>query len=361
VISLTFALLDNGADPETRKEVENTFEFIGLDLKQINEGWVSLRQALQLVPPKPFSLKPAWMTPQQWKTFRIAPPNGTLIADSIWLRGIAFPSSFLNVNQQYYGADVKRLLATPSPTIQISRWATGRTRTAMHITPGAMANNDFLMVDVTYFHAFWTHNFDGSATKPGPFTLLNGKKKQVPFMHKTEHFEYFETPKFQAVLLPYSVGARMCVILPSEDSSLAELEQSLTATNWQNWQHEFSSRLGHLGLPRFQIETGFDVRAALQGLGVTRAFETFVAFSPIAPVTGAKLTSAIQKTNIKIDERGTEATSVGMVGGVLGGIIGTIGGSPPKPFEMIVDRPFFFAIADEKTNQLLFLGAVVEP
>jgi serine protease inhibitor len=99
----------------------------------------------------------------------------------------------------------------------------------------------------------------------------------------------------------------------------------------------------------------------LKGIGVARAFETFSTFSPIAPLTGAKLTAAIQKTNIKVDERGTEATSVGLMAGVLGGIIGGIQGPPPKPFEMIVNRPFFFAIADDSTGQLLFLGAVLEP
>jgi serpin B len=33
----------------------------------------------------------------------------------------------------------------------------------------------------------------------------------------------------------------------------------------------------------------------------------------------------------------------------------------PKPFVMIVDRPFFFAIRHNPTGQLLFMGAVVEP
>jgi serine protease inhibitor len=231
--SLTFALFDNGADTKTRKEIESTFEFAGLDLKQINEGSAALRDALQLVPPNQLPAKPAWMTPQQLKTFRTAPPNGTLIADSIGLNGMAFPDSFLNVNKQYYGADVKPLLATSSPTVQISQWATLRTRQTMRITPGAMAKSDFLLVDITHFHAFWRHNFDESATKPGPFTLLNGQKKQVPFMYETAHLKYFEALKFQAVLLPYTNGAHMCVLLPSEDSSLAELEQSLTAANWQ--------------------------------------------------------------------------------------------------------------------------------
>jgi serine protease inhibitor len=55
---------------------------------------------------------------------------------------------------------------------------------------------------------------------------------------------------------------------------------------------------------------------------------------------------------------------------VMGGIPGGIpGGAPfghseperPKPFEMFVNRPFFFAIRHNSTGQLLFLGAVVEP
>jgi len=33
----------------------------------------------------------------------------------------------------------------------------------------------------------------------------------------------------------------------------------------------------------------------------------------------------------------------------------------PRPFEMIVDRPFFFAICDDFTKSILFMGAVEEP
>jgi serpin B len=40
---------------------------------------------------------------------------------------------------------------------------------------------------------------------------------------------------------------------------------------------------------------------------------------------------------------------------------GVIGQERPKPFVMIVNRPFFFAIRHNPTGQLLFLGAVVEP
>jgi serine protease inhibitor len=358
-LSFTFALLDNGADAEARKEIEDALEFTGLDLKQLNEQSNALRAALQLAEPTKLTKRPAWATSQQWARFKAAPPNGTVIADSLWLSHMTFPDSFLQVSKQYYGVDVKRLLAKPSPSEQISRWAAERTRTAIPIHPGTIAKNDFFLVDVTYFHEFWEHKFYES--KPGPFTLLNGQTKQVPMMYQTRYFDYFEGPKLQAIVLPYGRRAAMYVFLPSEDSSLSELEKSLTAVKWQQWLSQFESRRGHLGLPRFQIETGFDVRAALMDMGVRRAFESFSAFLPVVPVDGAKLTQAIQKTRIKVDEQGTEAISIGLLGGVPGGIPGGSLGPPPTPFEMIVNRPFFFAIADVRTGQLLFLGAVVEP
>ena len=33
----------------------------------------------------------------------------------------------------------------------------------------------------------------------------------------------------------------------------------------------------------------------------------------------------------------------------------------PKPFQMIVDRPFIFLIGDQVTRMILFLGVVYDP
>ena len=33
----------------------------------------------------------------------------------------------------------------------------------------------------------------------------------------------------------------------------------------------------------------------------------------------------------------------------------------PPPFHMIVDRPFFLAIRDERSGQILFTGTIADP
>ena len=66
----------------------------------------------------------------------------------------------------------------------------------------------------------------------------------------------------------------------------------------------------------------------------------------------------IHKTFVDVNEAGTEAAAVTAITMVMGSVLAT---KPPPPFEMICDRPFFFAIRDDQTGVILFMGAIVEP
>ena len=61
------------------------------------------------------------------------------------------------------------------------------------------------------------------------------------------------------------------------------------------------------------------------------------------------------KTFVEVNEEGTEATAVTNVG--ISGIVSV----PPPPISFVVDRPFFFAIRDNQTKTVLFMGVVVDP
>jgi serpin B len=216
----------------------------------------------------------------------------------------------------------------------------------------------FLLVDTTLFKGAWLEPFLAAQTHAGDFTLLSGRKKQVAMMAQGGHFSYLRGPKFQAVRLPYRHAA-MYVFLPDEDSSLKDFEQSLSADNWATWTSELSGREGYLEVPRFHSEYRADVATVLTALGMERAFTTFSAFAPLVEnPEGAKLTRVLQVISLKVDEKGTEVASAGITGGVIGGISA---GPRPEPFRMIVDRPFFFAICDNRTQAVLYMGAIADP
>ncbi|MDD5140768.1 MAG: serpin family protein [Verrucomicrobiales bacterium] len=62
-----------------------------------------------------------------------------------------------------------------------------------------------------------------------------------------------------------------------------------------------------------------------------------------------------QKAFVEVGEAGTEAAAVT---GISVPISSALEENPPKPFEMIVDRPFLFAIVDARSEMILFMGVV---
>jgi serpin B len=68
------------------------------------------------------------------------------------------------------------------------------------------------------------------------------------------------------------------------------------------------------------------------------------------------ISDVIHKAFVKVDEQGTEAAAAtGVVVGVM---------SAPLPSEQVVmrvDRPFFFAVVDQQSGSILFVGRVLDP
>ena len=72
---------------------------------------------------------------------------------------------------------------------------------------------------------------------------------------------------------------------------------------------------------------------------------------PIPPVLVVYIADVKHKTVIDVNEEGTEAAAATSVEIKCAGV--------PQITNMFVDRPFFFAIRDEQTGTILFMGTVV--
>ena len=60
---------------------------------------------------------------------------------------------------------------------------------------------------------------------------------------------------------------------------------------------------------------------------------------------------------VDVNEEGTEAAAVTVVGIELT----AVDPNQPPTFHMRVDRPFFFAIRDDVSGTILFMGSIVNP
>jgi serine protease inhibitor len=151
----------------------------------------------------------------------------------------------------------------------------------------------------------------------------------------------------------------MYVLLPRNPAGLSQFMRSLDEPHWGKWIDRFAERRGTIVLPRFELTYGVQLNGALKSLGMAIAFDPDKAdFSQIhAPPPSLFISDAEHKTYINVDEEGTEAAAATSIG-----ISATMARSDtPPPFQMIVDHPFFCAIAESQSGALLFAGTVSNP
>jgi len=283
------------------------------------------------------------------------------VANSIWYApNIELKPQFRSLNQNFYGAKLSALDFTdPRSAGVVNSWVSEATRGKISkiVEPPLSSRTGLILVNAIYFKGNWEHTFDNKLTKDEPFHLRDGGQKQTRMMRQTRKFDYTECTAFQAIRLPY-VGERlaMLVFLPGTNSSPNILLRGLTGNHWQgDILPLFQQREGTIVLPRFKLEFKADLVGSLKGVGIHRAFSSAANFSGIAN-TGLYISGVDHASFVEVNEEGTEAAAATQVTVALTSAV-----PRARPFQMIVDRPFFFAIEDTVTHSILFMGLINDP
>jgi serpin B len=173
-------------------------------------------------------------------------------------------------------------------------------------------------------------------------------------MHQTASLRYAEGHGYQAVELPYDEEAiTFLAVLPSE-GRFDEIEAEFDDARFQGVLDGLTEHSTTITMPRFQFESPFELNGPLKKLGMVDAFLGGAAdFSGIDGKRDLFVQAVVHKAFIAVDEAGTEAAAATAV------IIGKT--SAPAPATITLDRPFLFAIVDQPTGQMLFLGRVLDP
>ncbi len=337
-ISTVLQMVCTGARGTTREEMAKALGTSGLAASVLNPAYKDLNTAL-----------------------RGAEDDVTLnIANAIWYSvDIELRSEFASVNKDFYGATLDALDFTDPRTAGIvNAWADKQTSGRIKkIFDGRIPGDTrVLLANAIYFKGTWERKFDTNATKPGPFHLAAGGERQVPMMHQSGKFEYQDGNGCQAVRLPYKGGRLgMYVLLPEAGSSVEKLLATLNPEVWQDkLLPQLQSRQGSLALPRFKLKYGAELKPPLEVMGMKLPFIPSADFSAMS-ATLLYLSAVKHKTFVEVNEEGTEAAAVTTAVMAL-----SVMQQLPPPFQMVVDRPFLFVIADNLTRTILFIGIVYE-
>jgi serpin B len=287
-------------------------------------------------------------------------------ANALWgQQGCHFNPTFQEAIADFYdGAlHVVNFRARPDEAVKtINVWVSDKTCGKIReLINSSLIDKDtcLILTNAIYFKGEWEKEFEKSATKEE--TWFGSKTTaKVPMMHQKGSYLYCENNSFQALDLAYK-GSQLSalIVLPRKKDGLAALE-----TQWADGDtyRQVTQRLDHeeavlVSLPRFKMETEFELS------GVLRAMHADLAFSDEADFTGIadeplKLSKVIHKAFVEVNEQGTEAAAATAETMTL--CAGPRGPEPqPKVFN--ADHPFLFFIRDRKTNAVLFTGRFADP
>ena len=333
-ISLALSMTANGAAGDTLAEFE---ALLGADVDTVNANAASLLAEYR----------------------DLGGSTVSNLADSLWLDdSLEANELFLSRCTAFYGAGLYQAdLATEQTRRAVNGWVEENTGGMIPeiLTEVPAEDAALLLVNALYLKNTWEHEFDPNSTREDSFYAADGTGTVTDFLSNgIRQEQYFRTEDAAGVVLPYDDGRlAFAAVLPDGDldawlenldggtfpALLKSAEDTRLLLRMPKFEAEWGGELAALGL-----DAAFDpARADLSGLGTTES--------------GAPLfiSSVAHQAKIEVNEEGTEAAAATVVEVRSGG---------PAPMdyeELILDRPFCYAIVDLERGVPLFLGTFERP
>ncbi|MDB5018167.1 MAG: hypothetical protein JWQ84_2999 [Mucilaginibacter sp.] len=336
-LSISFALgmTNNGSNGQTLTAINNTLNFNGFTLNQVNSYLHTLIIDLPLLD-----------------------PNSTLkIVNSIWYRNdLSVLPQFIQTNSTNYNAKIQSLdFNNPSSLTTINNWVLTQTNGAIPSIIGQISPDDRMyLINAIYFKSTWNEKFDALKTAKRTFYLTNNSTVQTDFMDGTIDFKRYDDNDANVFELPYINNKySMVIIMPAGSKTVQQLAPTIDSVKWKTWMAGLVPSKAELKLPKFKFSYNINLNNALSSLGMSIAFSKNADFSLISPNANLQISQVLHKAFVDVDESGTTAAAVTAV------IIGATAVYNPPP--TVIDHPFIFVIREMSSGLILFAGTVNNP
>ncbi len=335
-ISLALTMTYNGAAGQTAIDMQKTLGYEGMSKEDINK---TCKELINII-------------------LNLDPKVVMEIANSIWYRNsFTVKPDFINLNKDYFNAEVHPADFNSSETVNLMNdWVKNKTHEKIdkiidQIDPDAI----MYLINAIYFKGTWKYRFETKNTKKESFYLADGNTFDTDFMVQQDTFKYMSNDLLSAVELPYGDGKfSMVIMLPQTKKTYLDVIQNLNATNWDSWNSAMKPQDVQIHLPKFKFSYEKELNKNLDRMGMGIAFGDQADFSNISDA-GLFISFVLHKSFVEVNEEGTEAAAVTIVG-----IVGTSNMGPTYKI-MYVNKPFVFAIKENTTNSILFIGLVKQP
>jgi serpin B len=352
---LALSLVSNGAEQETLQEIQNALRTNQYSLVQTNP---LVRELIRN------------LTSNQRSTEVLR------IANAVWVNSDSFDLSekFQSDAQTFYSVLPEEEVVTSESFRQdstlehINDWVR---RSTGGMIPSILDKLEpdmaSILLNALYFQGQWLMPFAAPLTSNDSFHLADGSSKLVSMLRSGHVTPYASNGSYQMVSLAFRSAThasgqpelgrfQLDVVIPERaEGTIFNLQES----DYQSLLQGLQNRSVEMEIPKFKFSYEKSLSAALQAIGIERAFVPGLAqMAPLGtPKFGADafISEVLQKTAVEMDENGFKAAAVTAV------IVGTTSAEPTPSVQFIADRPFFIALRDRVTGALLFQGIIANP
>ena len=175
-------------------------------------------------------------------------------------------------------------------------------------------------------------------------------------MKNTLYLAHYSDDLLSAVEIPYENDeASLIVILPKDKNQ--KLSGLVDMMYFNKIYRMLKQKKVELHLPKFKLESEYELSSYLKELGLKSAFGSSADFSGITGKKEIHISNILHKAVVELDESGTEASAATAVITSRSASVGT----HTRPILFKANHPFIFLIREKSTGTILFMGNLVKP
>lgn len=334
-VALALTMAANGADGDTRAELES---LLGLPIEELNEA---LRGFMESLPQNDLS--------------------SLHFANSVWFRegDITLNEGFVDINRQYFDADVLQRPFDRSTVEEINDWVNQNTngmieRLLEDIDPQTMV----YLINALVLDAKWADPYRDPQVQKDIFTAIDGSVQKVDMLCSEENL-LLNDGKALGFIKRYQSNYSFVALLPNRELSLYDYIAGLDAESLRLLLSNPMKAFVSAKLPRFSYEYSTDLSNTLKGMGLKHTFAGQNAdFSKmgICKTGPLAVSEVVHKSVIELTQYGTRAAAVSAI---------VEAGESMEPIDKVIypvhlDRPFLYMIVENETLLPIFMGTVTD-
>ena len=330
-VSNVLALILNGADTATEKEIRQTIAGVDTDTINLCNHYINSRL----------------------NTFS-GEEGGFTIADSLWLDdSFDVMAAFLQNAVNYYNSEVMRIDLQDKETLsEINDWIKDYTDDEISDVINNIDENALMMlVNAVLMQDEWATVYEEEQLDKGVFHGSKGDT-EATFMISMEH--YISSSYAQGFIKDFkNLPLKFVALLPEGDVSAEEFVENFTSARWQELlASQQATAFCSAFLPEFKIDFDAELSDALKNMGITRAFDNSKAdFSQLSNMSKPFVSEVNHKAFIEIGPQGAKAGAA-----TVSEMKGSAALSDVK--EVKLNKPFVFVICDNESGIPVLTGVV---